>query len=364
MVGTFVFLTPAGGLAVLAVALPLAGLALAARREHRAREILGLEPPPPVSHARRAVALVAVPLLLGLAATQPALRSTQNARVRTDAQAFFVVDISRSMLASHSPSSPTRLARAKQDALTLRDAIPEVPAGIATMTDRVVPNLFPNPDRNVFLQTLGHAVGIEEPPPVSSNVLATSLDSLGSLGTQNFFDPSAKRRVVVVLTDGEGVAFDPAGVAHQLAAGPGVHLVLVHVWSANESVFDSSGTAEQGYHTHPESAQAISSLASAASGRAFAESAVGAAAQAVKEAAGSGPTRLEGRTERTRTLAPYVALLALLPLLLVLPRIRGGLGAAVRLFAETELRRAGARVRARLPLRESRKPASPGHANN
>ena len=358
MVGTLVFLTPSGGLAILALALPLAGLAFAARREHHAREILGLRPPPPVRQAGRAVALAAVPLLLGLAATQPALRSTQNARIRTDAQAFFVLDISRSMLASAGRRSPTRLARARQDALTLRDAVPEVPAGIATMTDRVVPDLFPNPDRNVFVQTLTHAVGIEEPPPVSSNVLATSLDSLGSLGTQNFFDPGAKRRVVVVLTDGEGVAFDPASVARQLAAGPGVHLVLIHVWSANERVYDASGSFEQGYHTHPESAQAIASLAAAAGGRWFGGNAVGAAAQAVREAAGSGPTRVQGRTERTRTLAPYVALLALLPLLLVLPRVRSGLGSALRLFAETELRRAGARIRTRLPRRGPQKHAS------
>ncbi len=58
---------------------------------------------------------------------------------------------------------------------------------------------------------------------------------------------------------------------------------------------------------------------------------------------------MQGHTERTRTLAPYVALLALLPLLLVLPRIHRGLGAALRLFGETELTQVKARIRAARP---------------
>ena len=344
MVASLVFLTPLGGLVMLALAIPLAGLALAAQRERQARELLRLEPPPRVSNARRAAALVAVPVLLGLAATQPALRSTKSAHVRTDAQAFFVLDISRSMLASHAPGSPTRLARAKQDALLLRDAIPQVPAGIATLTDRVIPNLFSNPDRNVFAQTLARAVMIGEPPPLSSNVLATSLGALGALGTQNFFDRSARRRVAVVLTDGEGVAFDPAAVARSLANGPGVRIVLVHVWASNEGVYDSSGFAEQGYHTHPESGLAISSLAAAAGGGSFGEDSIAGAARAVRAAVGSGPTIVQGRTERTQTLAPYVALLALVPLLLVLPRVGRGLGSALRELGPNSswTRRAGA----------------------
>ena len=351
MVASLVFLTPLGGLAMLALAIPLAGLALAARREHQARELLRLEPPPPISQVRRAAALVAVPVLLGLAATQPALRSTKSAHVRTDAQAFFVLDISRSMLASNGPGSPTRFARAKQDALRLRDAIPQVPAGIATLTDRVVPDLFPNPDRNVFAQTLARAVRIEEPPPLSSNVLATSLGALGALGTQNFFDRSARRRVVV-LTDGEGCRVrSRKAVAHDLANGPGVRIVLVHVWASNEGVYDSNGFAEQGYHTHPESGLAISSLASAAGGGSFGEDSVASAARAVRAAVGSGPTIVQGRTERTQTLAPYVALLALLPLLLVLPRIGRGLGSALRRLAAEQVSKQHAGVGSRAPRR-------------
>jgi hypothetical protein len=360
MLGSLIFLTPRGGLAVLALGLPLAGLALAARRERSARQILRLEAPPPVQRLPRVAALVAVPVLLGLAATQPALRSRTVARVRTDAQAFFVVDVSRSMMASRTPSGPTRLERAKQDAIAIREAISQVPSGIATLTDRVLPDLFPNPDPNVFAQTMTSAVAIENPPPNTSNVLATSLGALGAVGTQNFFDPTARRRVAVVLTDAETSAFNPAKVAHDLEAGPGVKIVLVHVWSADERVFDANGQAEQGYHVHPESTQAIASVASAAGGQVFGEGSIGKAAQAVRADLGNGPTRIQGRTERTRTLAPYVALLALLPLLSIVRRsVRRGLGSALRDLAADKLRQA---ARWRRFLRPAGRPASPAES--
>jgi hypothetical protein len=335
---SLVFLTPWGAIAMLAAVVPLAGLALAERRERRAREVLKLSAPPPASHLRRAAALVAVPAILGLAATQPALQTTKSARVRTDAQAMFVLDISRSMLASRSATSATRLARAKAYALQIREAIPEVPSGIATMTDRVVPSLLPNADLSVFADTLNRAVQLETPPPISSDVLATELGSLGSLGTQNFFPPSARHRVAVVLTDGEGVSFDPNAVARQLAAG-GVKLVIVHVWNRHEAVYDS-GVPEQAYQTRPQSNAAIASLVTAAGGRAFGEGSIGAAARAVQADAGSGPTIVQGRVTRTQTLAPYIALVALVPLLFVLPRVGRGIVSALRLLGAEGLAKA------------------------
>ena len=82
MLGTLVFLTPAGGLAALALVIPLAALVLVSQREQRGRKLLGLSAPPPTRQLPRVLALVAVPALLGLAATQPALRSTTKQRVR------------------------------------------------------------------------------------------------------------------------------------------------------------------------------------------------------------------------------------------------------------------------------------------
>jgi hypothetical protein len=174
-------------------------------------------------------------------------------------------------------------------------------------------------------------VAIEQPPPVNQNVVATSLAALGALGTQNYFPPSARHRLVVVLTDGESVPFDPRQVARELAAGPGIRLVVVHVSAPSESIY-SEGRPEAGYHENPASVEALSSLATAAGGSSFSEHDLGGAIGAAQAAIGRGPTVVQGRSERTKTLAPYVALAALVPLALVLAR--GSLGLRRRRPAE------------------------------
>jgi hypothetical protein len=337
---SLVFLTPLGAIAMLALVLPLAALGLVARRESRARRALGLPAPPPTRRLGRTLALVAVPVVLGLAAMQPALRTTRNAHVRTDAQAYFVVDVSRSMLASAGPGRLTRLERARRLAIAVRNAIPEVPSGIATITDRALPDLFPTSDLGVFDLTMMRAVAIEQPPPILDAVVASKTDAVSSLETQNFFSPSAKRRVVVLLTDGESRGYDPGPVAHALASSPGAKLVVVHVWSADESVYDGRHR-ETAYHVDPSSTAKLDALAAAAGTHVLGDKSAGAVEKAVQSAIGAGPVRVEGRTVRTRTLAPYVALLALVPLLLVLPRLSlRGLVTALRLVAASWLRRA------------------------
>ncbi len=177
MTGTtsFTFLTPLGGLLVLAVVLPLAGLVLAERRVSAARALLRLARPPGGAPRATIVALAAVPVLLGLAVAQPALRAPKTANVRTDAEAMFVLDTSRSMLASAGPGEPSRLARAQRAAVRLRAAIADVPAGVGTLTDRALPNLLPIADTAAFDATVERAVGIERPPPQEVNVNATTL---------------------------------------------------------------------------------------------------------------------------------------------------------------------------------------------
>jgi hypothetical protein len=335
VLASLVFLTPAGGLAACALALPLAAVALVVQRERRGRVLLGLAAPPPARRLPRLLALVAIPALLGLAATQPALRSTTKQRVRTDAQAWFVLDTSRSMLARKAPGDPTRLARARRDAIELRDAMPEVPAGIATLTDRVLPDLLPSPDPSVFAQTIDQAVQIEAPPPASSNIKATTLTGpLENLASQNFFPPTIHNRLAVILTDGESNPVNDGAIAHAFAAGPGIKVVFVHVWEPGEAVYDGN-TREQGYHEDPNSGQILTTLAASLdNGKSFGESSVGSAIHAIKADLGAtGPTVLQGKVERTKTLAPYVALAALLPLLLIVLRpVPRGLASALLLF--------------------------------
>jgi hypothetical protein len=343
LAASLVLLTPWGALLAIAAVVPLAALSLAARRERRGCAALELPAPPPERRLPRALAVAAVPLVLAAAAMQPALRTTTKAHVRTDAQAFFVLDTSRSMQASRTAAGPTRLDRARTEAIAIRDAIPQVPAGVANMTDRVLPNLFPTPDESVFQDTLLHAVGIEQPPPSTVDVVATDLDALGALGTQNFFPPTARKRLVVVLTDGESRPVDTRRLARSLGAGPGVDVILVHVWKQGETVHDG-GRPEPGYREDASSGRTLAAIASATGGRVFGEGSAAAAAQAARSALGSGPTVVVGTAVRTRTLAPYVALAALVPLLpLVWPGVVSGLHAG-GLRRTTARRPAGARA--------------------
>jgi hypothetical protein len=314
------FLTPLGGLAALALALPLAAYIVGSRRVSRVRAALRLERPALDREWMFVGALAAAPLLLALVAMQPAWRTSEAHRIRSDAQAYIVIDTSRSMLASARPGSPTRLDRAKLDAIAIRDALPEVPTGVGTMTDRVLPDLLPSPSVRSFADAVRKAVGIEQPPPANAGVTATTLDALSAISSGGTFAPSARRRAIVVLTDGESVPFDPAAVADALHSGPATKLVLVHVWEPNEAVFKPDGTPEGAYRPNPASGVALASLANATGGAVFGEGQAAVAARAVRSALGSGPTVSLGLAPHTRPLGRFLALVALLPLALVLRR--------------------------------------------
>lgn len=318
MVASVVFLTPWGALLGLAGLLPLAALGLAVRRERRIRSVLRLRAPERERTALRLGLVAAVPALLAVAAAQPALRSTTAVKVRTDAEAFYVLDTSRSMLAARAFGAPTRLARARSVALALRAELPGLSSGVAVLTDHVLPDLFPVADASVFERTVRQAVQVGNPPPTTNAVTATSLGTLSELATQSFFSPGVRHRVAIVLTDGESRPFDVAATGRALDRQPGVTLILIRIGSGSEAVFDPGGQPETAYHPDPAAPATVASLAQAARGRAFDGSQVAAAASAVRRVLGSGPTRAEGTTVTTHTLAPWLALAALLPLLLLL----------------------------------------------
>ena len=325
MTGTtsFTFLTPLGGLLVLAVVLPLAGLVLAERRVAAARALLRLARPPGGVPRATIVALAAVPVLLGLAVAQPALRAPETANVRTDAQAMFVLDTSRSMLASAGPGEASRLARAQRAAVRLRSAIDDVPAGVGTLTDRALPNLLPVADTAAFDATVERALGIERPPPQEVNVNATTLAPLTELVTQGYYSTSARRKLLFVLTDGETRSYDVGAVGRSLRAGRGVSLILVHFWKPGERVYRPSGRPEAAYFPHQESRRELDRLAAAAGGASFGEDELAAAAARARSEFGSGKTASQGIRPHTIPLAPYVAAASLLPLAFLLRPLRG-----------------------------------------
>ncbi|MDX6471083.1 MAG: hypothetical protein QOF75_2886 [Gaiellaceae bacterium] len=306
------FLTPLGGLAALAVLLPLAAWAMGRRRTDVVRRALRLPAPAGRLDVRTLAGAIGV-VALGLAAAQPALTHDTRLRERTGTQALFVFDTSRSMAASATSASPTRLDRAVAAATRLRGAISDVPSGIATLTDRVLPDLDPVSDVASFDAVAERAVAIESPPPAATAVRATTFSALRDIAAGNYFDPKATRRLVVVLTDGESGPVDGAALARALPPARGYRFVAVRFWQSNEAVYDSNGKPETAYRPDPLGRVVLDGVAAALGGRAFDERQLAAASSYLRSAEGNGPTTAAPAAAPTRTpLAPYLAGLALL----------------------------------------------------
>ena len=315
-----VFLTPLAALVALAILLPLAAFVIAERRVATVRHVLALRPPRSGADLVALGSLAAVIALLALAAAQPALSETRAQRVRTDAEALYVVDVSQSMAASSGSRGKERLQRAISDAIRLRASVPSIPSGVATLTDRVLPNLLPVPDVAAFDATMRQTIQLNQPPPRTQSVRATNFSALAAIPSSGYFSPSAKRRTVVLLTDGESSPFDASAVAKALGGTQPTKLLTVQLWRRNESIYEPSGRTDPNYRPDPASKTQLTSLANAAHGEAFTEGQLGRVASALRASLGSGPTRAEGRTQATHSLAPYLALLALLPLALIFVR--------------------------------------------
>ena len=315
-----VFLTPTGALLALGVLIPLVALGFVRRRAGRVRDVLGLAEPRTRGLVAGVLAMLAAGTFLGFAAAQPVIERTTKLRTRTDAEAFVVLDVSRSMLARRSSRSATRIERAKATARVLRAALPDVRFGIASLTDRTLPHLFPSIDHDVFEATLTRSLGIEQPPPRSSLATnATSLDALATIRTQRYFTPKSRTRLLLVLTDGESQPVTGARLAAVLRRPPVTDIVFVHFWHPDERVFTGDSPEPQ-YRPDHSASLVLDGLARAVSGDVYAESEIGAATAKAREHVGSGPTVVRGEQDGRVPLAPYLAAAALAPLALLLWR--------------------------------------------
>jgi len=259
------FLTPLAALVVLVVVVPLAAYALLELRARRVSRVLKLTPPSFRSRPGIPLAIVAVAALLAFAAAQPVVAGTQKRVGRSDAEVIFMFDSSRSMLAKQSFGSPTRLARAKDLALHLRQSLADVPVGIASLTDRALPDLFPTLDAQVFASTLEDSIGIERPPPSGTEKLATDFGEFGSIGANNYFKPDVSKRLLVIFSDGESRSFDANKLAGKLRAGH-VRVLFVHLWDPRERIFLISKADDPGYRPDPASQREAAQVGAAGDG--------------------------------------------------------------------------------------------------
>jgi hypothetical protein len=302
------FQSPAGLLVMLVAIAPLAALVVHERRSTRLRETLGLAGPGHARSIAAAGALAACFVLLGLAAAKPVLRLRSSERARTDAAAFVVVDVSRSMLAAPRRTAPTRYARAIAFARRLRPRLGDVPVGVASLTDRTLPHLFPTADRRAYVSVLEQALAVGRPPPSLKSWNATDFGSLVRVPTDNFFAPSARKRLVVLVSDGESVPFTASAVASAFRTHQ-VGLIVVRVGGAADRVFDARGR-DVGYRPAREAFPSTDRLAALLGDRVYRDSEVGAVGARARALLGRGPTVAIGTGERDLELGRALVLAA------------------------------------------------------
>ncbi len=298
----------------LSAALPLAAFVLMERRTRTLRRLFSLQAPGRRDVAAVVVAVAVLPALVAVAAAQPVVVHRQSVSQRSDAQIFIVFDTSLSMSARAGPHSPTRLERAERDVEGLLPRLGDIPVGIATMTDRVLPNLMPTTDDALIRRTIDQSVGINEPPPSQLyRGEATNLRNLFPLPTYHLFSRSAaKHSILVVFTDGESPPL-PAGAGYDLAQQLTIPPLFVHVWAPTEHIY-VNGHVDPRYRPDPNSGLVLQQFAKDTHGKVFGEGDMSALIRAILSEAG--PMRTETTLigyERV-ALGPWVVLAGVVPL--------------------------------------------------
>jgi hypothetical protein len=310
---TVVFATPAAALVALVGLVPVAIALVRERRAGALRRELELADPPAGRRLARPLALACAFALLGLAAAQPSLVQQRERVARTDAQMLVVLDNSRSMLASVRRGSPPRYRRAAAFAAGLRSALPEVPAGVASLNNRLLPYLFPTVDEQAYAAVVASAYGIQKPPPeIDSDPVATAFDQLSQVTTQTFFSRQARKRLLVVLSDAETRPFDPKATLSALRRAHTTP-VVVRFWHPGERIFGPGRPVENYQSTQPDELDRLR----AAGWAAYPEGELGAVVRRIRETIGSGPRATVGYERRETSIAPEIAFAALALLLLV-----------------------------------------------
>jgi hypothetical protein len=312
------FLTPLGALFVLAAAIPAAALLLTERRAAAVRRVLRVHGPGRRALLPVVLALFLLPALVAVAAAQPVVVRQESVSQRADAQAFVLFDTSLSMDASSGPGQPTRLARAKRLALRLEHAMPDLPFGIASMTDRSLPNLMPTVDRTLFDRTVQQSIAIDRPPPSQvHHGRATTFDALAPVVQSNFYSNGVQRRLLVVFTDGESAKMSPL---LRLELQRRVAPVFVHVWADGERIYRKDGKPDPNYVSDPLSTGDLSRLATLANGEAVSEQQFGQLLRDSRNAVGDAQTHTFSAGYARVPLAPWFVLAAFAPLAFLLYR--------------------------------------------
>ena len=97
------------------------------------------------------------------------IRSTAVVELRQTPQLYYVIDDSPSMLASRGRRRDDQIARAQAAAIQAPRQPARVSVGVATMTDRSLPNLVPIPDDKASTGPVQEASFHANDPPPGTN---------------------------------------------------------------------------------------------------------------------------------------------------------------------------------------------------
>ena len=260
------------------------------------------------------IALVLLPALVAVAAAQPVVVREQLVSERADAQAFVLFDTSLSMRAS-AATGPGDAARAREAARSsgCSRALSDVPIGIASMTDRSLPNLMPTTDSTLFDRTVA---------PVDRDQRAAAEPAVQD-ARDDVRRARPARRVPLLLAGRAAAAAHRlhrrrvvAGLAAPQAdvAPPGRPRCSCTSGS-RASGSSAHGRADRRYVSDPQSKKALDDLAEiTGSTHSFEERDFGAISRAARDAVGRAGTRTHIDSYARIALAPWFVLAGALPL--------------------------------------------------
>lgn len=283
-------------------------------RTRRLRRLFSLAAPGRRELAIVAGALALLPVLLGVAAAQPVVVHREALTERIDAQVFIVFDTSRSMSAQSGPSAPTRLERAEDEARQVIPQLGDIPVGLATMTDRVLPSLMPSTNTALVLRTLAESIGIDKPPP--SQVYrdrATNLKILLPLSDVHLFAPAVRHPILVVFTDGESNPLPRGGIGVAIANQLNFPPLMVHVGEPSDRIY-VNGRIDLHYRPDLASISVIRQFAQDTHGRVFATGDASGLVAAIHSAAGTKPAQTRILGYRRVALGQWFLLAGVIPL--------------------------------------------------
>jgi hypothetical protein len=223
------------------------------------------------------------------------------------------------MLARRAPTEPTRLDRSRAFAKRVRASLPDTRFGVASLTDRVLPHLFPTPGSNSFVAVVDRAIGIERPPPDRRANKATAFSALGDIGRTAFFRRETRHRVMVVVSDGETLPVDFEALRERLGEAR-ISAIFVQVWRGDEAVFSPAGERDPAYRPDRTGGRTLRRVAGALEAPVLNEGDVQGAVAAIRERIGTGTQVPQGRQVVSHQLAPHALLAAFVPLAFLLYR--------------------------------------------